>query len=324
MTHHGINSQADPAALPPRSSIVKLLNLFFPKFSKGPNVRPRSIRIGKRKLKWQGEYSFHWSDVYHWLLVTSWVKFFSLIIGSYLLVNIVFTFAYLVDPNGIEKARPGSFSDAFFFSVQTMATIGYGAMYPKTLYTNILVTLEAILGILAVAMATGLMFARFSRPTAHVLFSEVAVICPYNGVPTLMFRAANQRDHKLIEAQVQMSLLRTEVTAEGHSLRRFYDLQPASSQSPIFAISWLVMHPIDENSPLYGETDASLVEEEAQIIVILTGLDETVSQTVHASQLYLPANLRWNHRFVDIVSDNPDGSRHVSYSDFHTTTPFKQ
>lgn len=302
---------------------MKLLNRVFSNFSKRPNIRPRAIRIGKRKLKWQGEYSFHWSDLYHWLLIASWTQFFSLIVGGYLVVNIAFAIAYLVGGNCIEKARPGSFTDAFFFSVQTMATIGYGAMYPKTTYANILVTLEAILGILAVAMATGLMFARFSRPTARVLFSEVAVICPYNGVPTLMFRAANQRDHKLIEAQVRMSLLRTEVTSEGHRLRRFYDLQPSSSQSPIFAISWLVMHPIDEDSPLYGETDASLVEEDAQIIVILTGLDETVSQTVHASQLYLPANLRWNHRFVDIVSDQADGSRHVSYSDFHTTTPFE-
>ncbi|MGB3236749.1 MAG: ion channel [Geitlerinemataceae cyanobacterium] len=290
---------------------------------KRPNLRRRFIRIGQAQLKWVGEFPFHWSDLYHWLLMTSWVKFFSLIIGGYFAVNFAFAVAYLFGGNGIENARPGSFADAFFFSVQTMATIGYGAMYPKTAYANVLVTLEALLGLLGVAMATGLMFARFSRPTARVLFSKVAVICPYDGVPTLMFRAANQRHHKIIEAQIRVSLLREEVTPEGHSLRRFYDLDLARSQSPIFALSWLVMHPIDRLSPLYGETFTSLVERDTQLIVILTGLDETVSQTVHASQLYIPEDFRWNHQFVDILSVNPDGSRHIDYPRFHDTFPFE-
>lgn len=254
--------------------------------------------------------------------MTSWVKFFALIVGGYFAVNIAFALAYLAGGDGIENARPGSFADTFFFSVQTMATIGYGAMYPKTAYANLLVTLEALLGLLGVAMATGLMFARFSRPTARVLFSQVAVICLYNGVPTLMFRAANQRHHKIVEAQIRVSLLWEEVTAEGHHLRRFYDLDLARSQSPIFALSWLVMHPIDANSPLLGETSASLLERDAQLIVILTGLDETVSQTVHASHLYLPADLRWNRRFVDILSVEPNGSRHIDYPRFHDTIPF--
>jgi inward rectifier potassium channel len=295
-----------------------------PNPSKHPNLRRRSIHIGQTQLKWIGDFPFHWSDLYHWLLLTSWVKFFGLIVGSYFAVNTAFAVAYLAIGNGIANARPGSFADAFFFSVQTMATIGYGAMYPKTAYANLLVTLEALLGLLGVAMATGLMFARFSRPTARVLFSQVAVICPYNGVPTLMFRAANQRHHKIVEAQIRMSLLRSEITPEGHSLRRFYDLKLTRSQSPIFALSWLVMHPINEESPFYGETPASLVEQESQIIILLTGLDETVSQTVHASQLYTPADLRWNHHFVDILSVNPDGSRHINYPRFHDTLPFEK
>jgi inward rectifier potassium channel len=302
---------------------VKFRDRISPNASKRPNLRRRAIHIGHTQLKWVGDFPFHWSDLYHWLLLTSWLKFFGLIVGGYFAINIAFAFAYLAVGNGIANARPGSFADAFFFSVQTMATIGYGAMYPKTPYANLLVTLEALLGLLGVAMATGLMFARFSRPTARVLFSQVAVICPYNGVPTLMFRAANQRHHKIVEAQVRMSLLRSEITPEGHSLRRFYDLKLVRSQSPFFALSWLVMHPIDEDSPFYGETPASLVERESQLIILLTGLDETVSQTVHASQLYTPADLRWNHRFVDILSVNPDGSRQIDYPRFHDTCPFE-
>ncbi|MBE9039969.1 ATP-sensitive inward rectifier potassium channel 10 [Oscillatoriales cyanobacterium LEGE 11467] len=253
--------------------------------------------------------------------MTSWQKFFGLIVGAYFAINLLFALAYVAGGDGIENAEPGSFWDAFFFSVQTMATIGYGAMYPKTPYAHFLVTIEVLIGLLAVAMATSLMFARFSRPTARILFSQVAVICPYNGVPTLMFRAANQRSHKIVEAQIRVTLLRQEVTSEGHQMRRFYELSLARAYSPFFLLSWMVMHPIDPASPLHGETLTSLIDRDAQIVVMLTGLDEAGSQTVHASYLYAPEDILWNHRFVDVLTPCPSGARYIDYPRFHDTQP---
>lgn len=265
---------------------------------------------------------FHWSDLYHWLLTISWCQFFGLIGLMYLLTNFLFAFAYLLGGDGIANAQPGSWKDAFFFSIQTMATIGYGSMYPTIAYTHVLVAFEALFGLLGFAMATGLTFARFSKPTARVLFTRVAVICPYNGVPTLMFRVANQRTNWIVEAQIQVSvLLKEEVTAEGHSIRRLQDLKLVRAQTPILALSWVVMHSIDETSPLSGMTADELVEGDFQLIVMLTGLDDTLSQTIHARQIYLADNILWNVRFVDVLYRTPDGERHIDYTHFHDVIP---
>ncbi len=263
----------------------------------------------------------NWNDPYHLLLTIDWLRFIALTVTSYIVANTVFAFLYLAGGDSIKNARPGSFLDAFFFSVQTMATIGYGAMYPQTDYANFLVSIEALVGLLGVAMATGLMFARFSRPTAKVLFSRVAVIAPHNGVPTLMLRVANERRNQILEAQIGLSLLRDEVTAEGQFMRRFYDLKLVRSQTRTFALSWMVMHHIDESSPLYGATPDSLEEAETDIIVTLTGIDETVSQTVHARHYYMTEEILWNMRFVDIFTKKPDGRRVLDLNRFNEVTP---
>ena len=263
----------------------------------------------------------HWRDPYHLLLTLDWPQFFLLTVVSYIATNTLFALLYLAGGDCIKNARPGSFLDAFFFSVQTMATIGYGAMYPSTDYANLLVTLEALIGLLGVAMSTGLMFARFSRPTARVLFSRVAVIAPHNGLPTLMLRVANERRNQILEAQIGLSLLRDEITTEGHFIRRFYDLKLLRSQTRTFALSWIVMHVIDENSPLYGMTPELLEEAQTDIIVTLTGIDETVSQTVHARHYYMTDEILWNMYFVDIFSHKPDGRRVLDLTRFHDVTP---
>jgi inward rectifier potassium channel len=262
-----------------------------------------------------------WHDPYHWLITLDWARFFGLTVVSYITTNALFALLYLAGGDCIKNARPGYFWDAFFFSVQTMATIGYGAMYPQTDYANLLVSIEALAGLMGVAMVTGLMFARFSRPTARVLFSRVAVIAPYNGVPTLMFRTANERANQILEAQLGVSLLRNEVTAEGELMRRFYDLNLVRSQTRIFALTWTVMHQIDQSSPLYGATPESLSEVEAGIVVTLTGLDETVSQTIHARHYYVTEEILWNRRFVDIFSRRRDGRRVIDYTHFHDVIP---
>ncbi len=257
------------------------------------------------------------SDLYHWLLIISWGKFLILTCLFYFLINIIFAVAYLTTNNGIANARAGSFSDAFFFSVQSLSTIGYGAMYPQTIYAQILVTCEVLVGLLLVAMMTGLMFARFAQPKARVLFSNVAVVCPFNGIPTLMLRVANQRDNRIIEARVKMSLLIDEVSPEGITLRRFYNLDLLRSESPSFRLSWLVMHPIDESSPLY-QKDALLLDKcDAEILVILTGLDETFSSTIHSRYLYKVKDILWSMRFVDILYKSDQEKYYLDYEHFH-------
>lgn len=260
---------------------------------------------------------FDWRDAYHWILTMNWFKFIGLTVICYVITNTMFAFLYMAGGDSIKNARPGSFLDAFAFSVQTMATIGYGAMYPQTDYANILVALEALVGLMGVAMGTGLMFARFSRPTARVIFSRVAVVTPFNDVPTLMFRVANERRNQILEAQLGVTLLRDEVTVEGEYTRRLYDLKLLRSQSRSFALTWTAMHQIDESSPLYRETLESMVQAQADIAVTLTGLDETVSQTVHARHYYLAEEILWDRRFVDIIGKKPDGRRMIDYTRFH-------
>jgi inward rectifier potassium channel len=261
------------------------------------------------------------SDFYHWLWTISWGSFFVLISLLFLLLNIIFACAYLTAKDGLANARPGSFGDAFFFSVQTLSTIGYGAIHPQTFYANVLVTIEVLVSLILITMGTGLIFARFARPQARVMFSKTGVICPFDGVPTLMFRVANQRNNRIIEARVQLSLLKHWVSAEGIELRRLYDLQLVRSQSPSFRLSWLVMHPIDENSPLYGINETSLADFDGDIIVILTGLDETFSQTIHAQYLYTIRNFHWWMRFVDILYKTDDGGYIIDYKRFHDISP---
>jgi inward rectifier potassium channel len=277
--------------------------------------RQQIVRIGPKPRRF--------SDLYHRFLTVSWRSFLAGMTLAYFAINSLFATLYLLQDHSIGGARPGSVGDAFFFSVETLATIGYGQMYPQTLYANILMAVESLLGMLGLAIAAGLVFARVSRPTAKVLFSEVAVIVPWNGIPTLMFRAANQRRNQILEANVQMTVARAESTLEGASIRRIHDLKLARSHSSLFALTWTIMHPVTEESPLHGATPESLEEADIELIVVLTGIDETFSQTIHARHSYIAAEIRWNERFADILTTAEDGRRIIDYSRFHETIPLQ-
>ncbi len=274
-----------------------------------PNGRINIVRAGLRN----GVFS----DAYHFLLVSSWPRLVVLLATAYIVANALFALAYLLEGHSLEHADAGSFGDAFFFSVQTMATIGYGYIIPRTLFANILVTVEALVGLLGLAVVTGLVFAKFSRPTARVLFSRVAVVTPRDGVPSLMFRMANRRGNQIVEARVHVVLALTEATAEGEVIRRLCDLEMARAQNALFALSWTAIHPITAGSPLYRATAESLAAAEAEIIVSMTGLDESFSQTVHARHSYTAEEVVWGARFVDILSRTADGRRMVDYTHFH-------
>jgi inward rectifier potassium channel len=256
-------------------------------------------------------------DLYFLLLTSSWRLLFGLAVVLYLIVNCGFALAYTL-VGGLENARPGSFEDAFFFSVQTMSTIGYGGIVPKSMGANILVTLEAFIGLVGFAMATGLMFTKFARPTARVLFSKVAVISPQNGAPCFQFRLANERrNNQILEAQLRITMIRTEKTAEGAELRRILDLPLQRERMGWFSLSWLAFHVIQPGSPLFGATAESLAAQGSEVIVAFTGTDEASGQFVHARHSYRPDEIRWGFRFKDIIETLPDGRRALNYHRFH-------
>jgi len=260
-------------------------------------------------------------DLYHHLLSAPWSGLVATIVGLYLAANALFALAYLAQPGSVENARPGSFVDAFFFSVQTMATIGYGKLVPRTPFANVLVTVEVLVGLFGVAMVTGLMFAKFSHPTARVLFSRHAVVAPHDGVPCFMFRMANARGNNIVHAEVRVVLAREETTLEGSRMRRFHDLVLVRPGSMLFALSWTAIHPITEASPFHGATPASLAAVEAEIVISLMGYDENLAQTVHARHRYQPGDIAWGARFVDVLTREPDGVRHIDYARFHDVVP---
>lgn len=259
-------------------------------------------------------------DLYHGLMGLSWTATIAVIASSFLAANVVFALAYAA-VGGVAHLRPGSFSDAFFFSVQTMGTIGYGAMHPESLGANLLVVAEAIVGFTLIALATGLIFAKFSRPTARVMFTREAVISPVNGVPTLMFRLGNERGNRIVDTQIRAVLVRTERTPEGAKFYRSLDLKLARDRALSLSRSFSVMHLIDAQSPLYNLTPEQLIEQEVEIELIAVGLDDTSMQVVHASHIYFTNQILWGARHADITSEAEDGSILIDLRKFHDTEP---
>ena len=258
-------------------------------------------------------------DVYHYLLRTSWTVVIGWVVLLFGALNLLFgTGFWLV--GGVSNAH--GFADCFFFSVQTLATIGYGAMYPQGTGAELLMTCEALVGLLMSAMMTGLAFAKFARPTSKVLWSQICVVSDRDGVPTLMFRVANERMNHIVEANIRVAVLRSEVTHEGEKLRKVFDMALLRSSTPSFILSWTVMHPLTPASPLYGLTPEAIVASQSEIVLTLTGLDETLMQTIHSRTSYIPSEIRWGARFADILGQvHSDGRRIIDYTRFHDSVP---
>ncbi len=263
----------------------------------------------------RGEPARAFDDLYHSLVTASWPGLIARIALAFTIANLIFATGYYFD-QGIENVHSHDFIDMFFFSVQTMATIGYGKMEPVTLFSNILVSIEALTGLLALALMTGLVFSKFSRPTARIRFTRYAVIGPRDGVNSLMIRAANMRANRIFEASIHVVLARQEITAEGDTIRRLYDLETTRSRSAMFALSWTAVHQIVEGTPLFGATRESIAASEPELIVSIVGLDETFSQTVHARHTFQLDEIIWGARFANVLVLHPDGSRSVDYDHF--------
>ena len=258
------------------------------------------------------------ADIYHHLLISSWPLLLLQIMVAFFALNSIFALGYYLD-GGVENAK--SYADVFFFSVETMATIGYGRMAPVTLLAHILMSLEALTGMIEIALMTGLIFAKFSRPSARVRFSRHAVVSMRDGVPSLMFRMANERASQIVEAQVHVLLSRGEKTAEGESLLRFYDLELTRYRNLTFRHSWTVIHPIHPGSPFYNTTADSLAASNAEIVVSVTGIDGAFMQTVYARHTYEAADLVWGARLADVIIRSPESGFMIDYGKFDAIEP---
>lgn len=281
--------------------------------------RPDVSRIGQVVRK--GTPNDLKRDLYFYLMEGSWWRVLTTIAFLFLLLNMVFAGLYMLEDGSIATARPGNFADHFFFSVQTMSTVGYGVLNPASAYGNLLMTFQVGLSLIMVAMATGLMFARASRAKASVLFSDVLIVTKRYGRPALMLRVGNARGNEIVDANLSLSVLRDEITPEGDHMRRLYDLKLERSRQPFFQMTWSVIHTIDDESPLKDVDWSQPTRGIIMIAAILSGHDGTYGQTIYARHNYTGHQIRANHRFVDVISQLPDGRMLIDYERFHDTVP---
>jgi inward rectifier potassium channel len=284
--------------------------------------RQRGVfRFGTAQLRRVGGSGWNLADTYHWLLAMPWRWYFAFTAIAYLLTNLMFAALYYAVPGSVANVRDGSFLDVFFFSIETLATVGYGTMSPATTYGHTVASVEILIGMLELAVSTGLMFARFSRPASRILFSRVAVVTKFNGVPTLMFRTGNERNNLILEASVRAALVRREATIEGQEFTRFFDLELERDNTSVFALSWTVMHRIVEGSPLYGMTQDQMLEDGAYLTVSISGTDDTLNDFVHSRHNYGPEDIHFDSHFVDILSERDGDVRILDFGKFHDTVP---
>jgi inward rectifier potassium channel len=281
----------------------------------------RTVHVGDTKILTHGRRGNRLLDPYHLVLTLSWPRFFGALVFAFIVVNLFFGTLYCLLPGSVINARPGEFFDYFFFSIETLATVGYGNMSPGSFAGHLLASIEILAGMVGVALITGVVFVRFSKPTARILFSNDAVIRDFDGSRALMLRIANERYNRIVEAGATLSLVRTEITAEGESFVRIHDLRLMRERTPVFALTWLLVHLIDEQSPLHGLDATQLAAGRTRILVSITGHDETMAASVHAGRDYETEDLKFDCRFADILRVTPDGERVVDLTRFHDTEP---
>jgi inward rectifier potassium channel len=253
-------------------------------------------------------------------MTMSWPVFIALLWAAFVAMNFVFAVIYDLGDKPIANAREG-LADLFFFSVETVATVGYGDMHPQTDYGHIVATVENFVGMLALATMTGRVFARISRPRARLIFSQYPVVAPHDGVPTLMFRMANARSNFISEAAAKTWMIGPTVSPEGRRLVSFQPMRLVKSENPTLALSWVLFHPIEADSPLFGMDEATLVASEINFVISIVGFDETSGQTVHARDVIAAQDVRFGHEYEDIISIDESGMRHIDYAKINETRP---
>jgi inward rectifier potassium channel len=242
-------------------------------------------------------------------------------VALFVCLNVTFAFLYWLGDNAIANTRPGSFIDCFFFSVQTLATVGYGYMYPQTVYGNFVATIELYTGILVIATNTGLTFARFSRPRSRIVFAKNPVIGIHNGKRCLIIRMANARHNMIVDARAKIWLVKSTKTAEGTSFRQVHPLPLLQADQPLLTLGWNIFHVIDEKSPFFAMTESDKKEVQSGIVLSVIGYDRDAAHDIHASKIYSLADAKWDHNYADIIQEGENNTTHIDFSRFHEVTP---
>lgn len=284
-----------------------------------PKQGGRRVSLGDRDVVTYDLQTQFWQDLYYHAMTCSWPVFFAAIGALFVTLNLVFATLYIAGDHAIGNLMPDNFLGAFFFSVETLATVGYGDMHPQTVYGHTISTIEIFIGMASVALATGVIFARFSKPRSSVIFAQHPVSHVIDGRRMLLIRMANTRLNVISEASAKLRLIRNEQSATLGSFRKIYDLPLQRDQHPIFVLGWTIFHLIDETSPLYGITSEELKRTQAALILSFEGVDETTNQTLRARQYYPCDLIRWNHRYVDIFATDDEHTQHIQYAKFHLT-----
>jgi inward rectifier potassium channel len=285
--------------------------------------KPILVRSGQIDFLKVNADTREWRDVYQRLLALSWSRFAACIVGLYVGLNLIFAGIYAVGGECIFGMRPGSFLDGFFFSVQTLATVGYGHMYPQTLYGNIVTTIEIMTGVFLLAVTTGLIFVRFSRPAVRILFSDSIVIGPFNGKPSLMLRVGNLRQSTLVEAEFRVMFTRDEpILEDANGFRHFYNLKLAFDRLSTFPAALTLRHAIDETSPLFGVTAEVLEEGNATFVASLVGVETVIPASIQAHKHYSWRDVKFGERFVEMYTPEGTGKLTVDFGRLHETEPF--
>jgi inward rectifier potassium channel len=284
-------------------------------------INVRRVKVGQREILAEGIRRVVFQDLFYYFMTITWPQLFATFAAFFLAFDTLFGFAYYLVPGCIANLNPPGFAGAFFFSVETLATVGYGDMHPQTVYGHSVAMIEIFVGLMSLAVITGLMFARFSRPRARFLFSKHLVVRPIDGQRTLILRAANLRLNVVQDASASLYMMRDEMTQEGFRIRRVIDLPLLRSTQPMFNLGWTIMHALDESSPLFRETADSLNTSEAAFVLNMSGTDESTGQTLTTRAEYSSRDIRWNATFRDILVEDANGSLHIDYAQFDEVEP---
>jgi inward rectifier potassium channel len=281
--------------------------------------KSRVVRLGGREIITEGLNLNFWADISHRCMTASWPAFIGGAALVFIAFNAVFAVFYWIGNQPISNVPGGAYIDYLYFSIETLSTAGYGDMHPQTHYGHLIATVELFTGIFSMSLMTGLIFARFSRPSARLLFADNPVISSHEGVPTLMVRLANERHNIISNASARLWLFRNGVSVEGRSFRRFYELPLLRNESPALALSWTLYHSLDEESPLYGLSADDLAASRASLVVVVSGYDVVAAQAVHAQKSYNHPDIRFGHPYADILGTSEDGRLRIDYGRFHET-----
>jgi inward rectifier potassium channel len=273
--------------------------------------QPLVNKDGTVNVKRKGLSVFNTANNYHTLITMSWSRFWLLVLSGYLAANLIFAFLYMATGlhlNGIEGTTTfGRFLDAFFFSAQTISTVGYGHISPKGITTNSIAAFESMMGLLAFALATGLLYGRFSRPSAKIVYSDNILVAPYlENSRGLMFRLANKRRNMLLDLEIEI-IFSFNDHVDGKIVRRFYPLEVERKYVSLLSLNWTVVHPLNENSPIRDMTKEDMEREEAGFAVLLRAFDDTFSQTVHSRTFYQAEDMKWGAKFKPVFDRDTDG-----------------